>query len=120
MANDRSETVEPHVVHKTVPIHEIHHKTPQHHSANALPAVSIEEFKKQGGSLKGREERHDFFPGEPKVRTTPSPSSFRHSETLNRLFLGSRERKAVLEVALGSMAKGRGEFNAEFHPSSLS
>jgi len=61
------ETVEPHVVHKTVPIHEVHHNEAQHHSAHSLPPVSMEDFKQHGGSLKGREERQDFFPGEPKA-----------------------------------------------------
>ena len=54
-------------MHTTVPIHEIHHKEPLHHSAHALPAVGMDEFKKQGGALSGREERHDHFPGEPKT-----------------------------------------------------
>jgi hypothetical protein len=61
-----TETIEPHVTHTTVPIHEVHHNAAQHHAASALPAVSMAEFKKQGGSLTGREERQDGFIGEPK------------------------------------------------------
>ena len=61
------ETVEPHVVHTTVPVHEVHHNSAQHHSASALPAVTMDEFKKGGGSLSGREERHDAFSGEPRA-----------------------------------------------------
>jgi len=60
------ETIEPHVVHTTVPVHEVHHNSAQHHAATALPAVSMADFKKQGGSLTGREERVDRFSGEPK------------------------------------------------------
>jgi len=60
------ETIEPHVVHTTVPVHETHHNTAQHHTASALPAVSMSEFQQQGGSLTGREARHDHFQGEPK------------------------------------------------------
>jgi len=60
------ETVEPHVMHTTVPIHEVHHNKAQHHAATALPAMGIEEFKKSGGALGGREERVDHFKGEPK------------------------------------------------------
>ncbi|RYP61651.1 hypothetical protein DL769_007612 [Monosporascus sp. CRB-8-3] len=60
------ETVQPTVVHTTVPIHETHHNTAQHHSTSVLPTVSMDEFKKQGGSLGGREERFDAFEGEPK------------------------------------------------------
>lgn len=62
----QKETIEPHVVHTTVPIHEVHHEKAQHHSASALPAVSIDEFKKGGGSLTGREDRVDHFQGTPK------------------------------------------------------
>eukprot|EP01083_Nonionella_stella_P299742 1019699_1 len=51
------ETIQPTIVHTTVPIHEIHHNAAQHHSTSALPAVSMADFKKQGGVLTGREER---------------------------------------------------------------
>jgi len=60
------ETIEPHVVHTTVPVHETHHNAAQHHTASAMPAVSMSEFQQQGGSLTGRETRHDHFQGEPK------------------------------------------------------
>ncbi|KAK5118222.1 hypothetical protein LTR85_008202 [Meristemomyces frigidus] len=60
------QTIEPHVVHTTVPIHEVHHNAAQHHSTSALPAVSLADFKKQGGVLTGREERYDGFEGEPR------------------------------------------------------
>ena len=61
-----TEVIEPHVVHTTVPIHEVHHNAAQHHSTSALPAVSMADFKKQGGVLTGREERYDGFEGEPR------------------------------------------------------
>ncbi|KAK3677948.1 hypothetical protein LTR78_002043 [Recurvomyces mirabilis] len=60
------QTIEPHVTHTTVPIHEVHHNAAQHHSSSALPAVSMADFKKQGGVLAGREERYDGFQGEPR------------------------------------------------------
>ena len=60
------QTIEPHVTHTTVPIHEVHHNAAQHHSTSALPAVSMSDFKKQGGVLTGREERYDGFEGEPR------------------------------------------------------
>jgi hypothetical protein len=66
------ETIEPHVTHTTVPVHEVHHNASQHHAASALPAVSMSEFKQQGGALAGREERQDGFIGEPKSATDPS------------------------------------------------
>lgn len=61
----QKETVQPSVIHTTVPVHEIHQNEAKHHSASALPPVSMAEFKKQGGHLSGREERTDAFAGEP-------------------------------------------------------
>lgn len=55
------------MVHTTVPIHEVHHNEAKHHAASALPAVSMADFKRQGGSLTGREERYDGFDGEPRA-----------------------------------------------------
>ncbi|KAF2428622.1 hypothetical protein EJ08DRAFT_321729 [Tothia fuscella] len=60
------QTIQPNVVHTTVPIHEVHNNAAQHHSTTALPALSMDEFKKQGGSLTGRAERKDGFEGEPR------------------------------------------------------
>ncbi|KAM0801763.1 hypothetical protein BDR22DRAFT_165668 [Usnea florida] len=62
----QKETIQPSVVHTTVPIHEVHQNEAKHHAASALPAVSMADFKKQGGSLTGREERYDGFEGEPR------------------------------------------------------
>ncbi|KAF4535840.1 Allergen protein [Lasiodiplodia theobromae] len=62
----QKETIEPHVMHTTVPIHEIHHNAPQHHSTSALPPVSMDEFRRSGGTLTGRDERYDGFEGEPR------------------------------------------------------
>jgi len=63
----QKETIQPSVVHTTVPIHETHVNEAKHHAASALPAVSMADFKKQGGSLTGREERYDGFEGEPRA-----------------------------------------------------
>jgi len=60
------ETVQPSVVHTTVPIHEVHHNAAQHHSTSELPPVSMSEYKNRGGVLGGREEKYDGFEGEPK------------------------------------------------------
>ena len=62
----QKETIQPSIIHTTIPIHEIHHHEAKHHAASALPAVSMSEFRAQGGSLRGREERVDGFEGEPK------------------------------------------------------
>lgn len=63
----QKEVIQPTVVHTTVPIHEVHHNAPVHHTASALPAVSLSEYQRQGGTLSGREERIDGFEGEPKA-----------------------------------------------------
>ncbi|KAI1768935.1 hypothetical protein GGR53DRAFT_316899 [Hypoxylon sp. FL1150] len=60
------ETIQPSVVHTTVPVHETHHNPAQHHSTTELPPVSMDEFKNQGGALGGRHERFNAFEGEPK------------------------------------------------------
>lgn len=60
------ETIQPSVVHTTVPIHETHHNAAQHHAVSELPPVNMAEFKERGGILSGREERYDAFEGEPK------------------------------------------------------
>lgn len=40
---------------------------PKHHTASALPAMSMADFKAQGGNLDGRTERTDAFAGQPKA-----------------------------------------------------
>jgi len=62
----QKETIQPSVVHTTVPVHEIHQNEAKHHTATSLPAVTMDEFKRQGGSINGREERSDAFGGEPR------------------------------------------------------
>lgn len=60
------ETIEPHIVHKTKAVHEVHHDEPKHHEATQLPPVTMDEFKKQNGRLDGEAERTDTFVGEPR------------------------------------------------------
>ncbi|XXH05271.1 hypothetical protein Hte_011696 [Hypoxylon texense] len=60
------ETIQPNVVHTTVPVHETHHNPAQHHSTTSLPPVTMGEYKQQGGALGGRQERFNAFEGEPK------------------------------------------------------
>ncbi|KAI0845945.1 hypothetical protein F5Y00DRAFT_272610 [Daldinia vernicosa] len=61
------ETIQPSVVHTTVPIHETHHNPAQHHSTTSLPPVSAEEYRQRGGALAGEKERFDAFEGEPRT-----------------------------------------------------
>lgn len=60
------ETIEPHVVHTTVPIHETHHNKAQHHETTTLPTVHMSDWQSQGGLLHGRDERYDNFEGQPE------------------------------------------------------
>lgn len=68
----QKETIEPHVVHKTKAIKEVHQHEAVHHDAEQLPPVSIDEFKKQGGKLDGEAERVETFAGEPDNYTAPT------------------------------------------------
>ncbi|KAI9752366.1 MAG: hypothetical protein M1815_000578 [Lichina confinis] len=82
----QKEVIQPTVVHTTVPVHEVHHKEPVHHTASALPAVSLSDYQRQGGTLSGRNERIDGFEGEPKavaaaIGGTPLSSSTGHTGT---------------------------------------
>ncbi|KAH0031684.1 hypothetical protein KCU78_g2740, partial [Aureobasidium melanogenum] len=104
------ETIEPHVVHTTVPIHEVHHNAAQHHTASALPAVSMADFKKQGGVLTGREERYDGFEGEPRTvggahtSTTTTGTGLTgsgYSNTTGRETLGERVREGEADLKHG-------------------
>ncbi|KAF4556644.1 Hypothetical protein D9617_1g085220 [Elsinoe fawcettii] len=84
------QTIEPHVTHTTIPIHEVHHSAAQHHSTSALPAMSMADFKKAGGSLGGRDQRTEFFEGEPRSMQGHNPlsnnasSEFRRTGHVNR------------------------------------
>jgi len=63
----QKETIQPSVVHTTIPVHEVHQNESKHHTATQLPPVTMDDFNRQGGSLTGREERTDSFAGEPKA-----------------------------------------------------
>lgn len=63
----QKETIQPSVVHTTIPVHEVHQNEAKHHTASALPAMSMDDFKNSGGHLSGRDERRDEFQGEPKT-----------------------------------------------------
>ena len=51
------ETVQPEVVHTTMPVHETHHVQSQHHGLSALPMKTLDEFKGAGGLLQGNKSR---------------------------------------------------------------
>lgn len=62
------ETVQPTVVHTTIPIHETHHKKAEHHAATTLPTISMADFKSKGGAFGHDTAAHDHhykYEGEP-------------------------------------------------------
>jgi hypothetical protein len=69
------ETIQPEVVHTTVPIHEVHHNEARIHGTSTLPPVSMEQYKKQGGALGGATQRTDAFEGCPKGVSDTSTTS---------------------------------------------
>ncbi len=78
----QKDVIQPEVVHTTVPIHEVHHLGASHHPTTSLPAVSMDEYKKQGGTLSavsGSEQRTEEFEGCPKGVSTHS-----QGENINR------------------------------------
>lgn len=61
------ETIQPHVVHTTVPIHERIENEPVVHKGNVLPTLSMNEFNKAGHSLTGykKDPEHIEYEGDP-------------------------------------------------------
>jgi len=116
------QTIEPHVTHTTVPIHEVHHNAAQHHSASALPAVSMEDFKKQGGVLSGREERYDGFEGEPRqvgnsTHTSATEMGGRGLEGRSTDAYGTNERSGTGSGVAGERTSERDEYGSQSKPS---
>lgn len=95
----QKEIIQPEVVHTTIPVHEVHHQSAQHHGTTTLPPVNIDEFKKQGGVLSGRQERRSQFEGCPEgvhkdgecpVGSHPNHTSG-HSSGINSSGINSRD-----------------------------
>ncbi|KAI5781519.1 hypothetical protein EDC01DRAFT_241390 [Geopyxis carbonaria] len=62
------EVIQPTVIHTTIPIHERIEHEPTFHPATVQPKMTMEDFRKAGGSLEGKPEIRDVFEGEPQVR----------------------------------------------------
>jgi hypothetical protein len=61
------ETIQPEVVHTTVPIHEIHRAEAEYHGTSVLPMKKMEEFTAGGGNLTGGGQKaNEAYEGEPK------------------------------------------------------
>lgn len=61
------ETIQPEVVHTTIPIHETHHAGAQHHGMSALPMKTLDEFTRAGGIVTGsKSHTHEEYEGAPR------------------------------------------------------
>ncbi|KIX97165.1 uncharacterized protein Z520_07279 [Fonsecaea multimorphosa CBS 102226] len=81
------ETIQPEVVHTTVPIHETHHAAAQHHGLSALPMKTLDEFKKVGGVLTGgSHSAHEEYEGAPRPYNDKLSTTF---EKLEEKFHGT-------------------------------
>ncbi|KAF2223982.1 hypothetical protein BDZ85DRAFT_234114 [Elsinoe ampelina] len=109
------QTVEPHVVHTTIPIHEVHHSAAQHHSTSALPAMSMADFKKSGGTLGGREQKNDFFEGEPRSMHGHNPLSDNASSEFRQTGHGHSKHDSATTGVIGGVhdANGTGVTGAD-------
>ncbi|RMZ92218.1 hypothetical protein DV736_g534, partial [Chaetothyriales sp. CBS 134916] len=105
----QKETIQPEVVHTTVPVHETHHTASQHHGISALPTKTLDEFNRAGGSLAGsKEHAHEEYDGPP----------CQYNENLNTTFekLGFASDKSSSSNAAASGTTGnsnRGTYTAK-------
>jgi len=75
------ETIQPEVVHTTVPVHETHHAAAQHHGISALPMKTLDEFKTAGGVLTGgKHSSHEQYEGAPRQYNEKLSTTFEKLE----------------------------------------
>lgn len=98
--------LEPHVIHTTYPIHEVHINEAKHHSASSLPEVTLAEFQRQGGTLAGREERVDSFSGAPRSIDDAVTDS-QHNKVLGGP--GAAGTTTVTGAGIGGASSGGGK-----------
>jgi len=97
------ETVQPEVVHTTVPIHEIHHGSAQHHGISALPMKTLDEFKQAGGALTGsKSHTHEEYEGAPR------PYNEKLSTTLEKVLPGHHGQQTGMTGSHSGMGTGAG------------
>lgn len=80
------ETVQPEVVHTTVPVHETHHAPAQHHGMSALPMKTLDEFTRSGGMVGGSKSHvHEEYAGAPR------PYNEKLSTTIEKILPGHHD-----------------------------
>lgn len=57
--------VQPTVVHTTVPVHQVIHKSAHFSEPTSLTPVSLTDFQQHGGHLQGREPHETTYTGKP-------------------------------------------------------
>jgi len=95
------ETIQPHVVHTTIPVHERIEHEPMVHKGNVLPAVTMAEFTQAGHKLEGyrKQPEHIEYEGEPLAIDGKSHVGFGEG-------LGSSNRSG--EYSTGNTGTGLG------------
>ena len=91
------ETITPEVVHTTVPIHETHHASAQHHGTSVLPMKELKDIHSTGGILSDGQTRTDQYEGCPKPyndkmkidRTEADQDVHSHTKNLGTAGFGS-------------------------------
>ncbi|KAK5955250.1 hypothetical protein OHC33_003932 [Knufia fluminis] len=93
------ETLQPEVVHTTVPIHEVHHGSAQHHGMSALPMKSLDEFKQAGGIISGsKSHTHEEYDGAPR------PYNEKLSTTIEKVLPGHHGSHSGTHTGMGAGA----------------
>jgi len=81
----QKETIQPHIVHNVIPVHERIDKEPTVHKTTVNPTMTMEEFKHAGGHHTGTHKEHHEYTGDPlKVDPNANVSIGKHH-------LGDRE-----------------------------
>ena len=110
--------IQPEVIHTTVPIHEVHHNAAQVHSTTSLPAMSMDEFKKKGGSLGGQSERVSSFEGCPQGKGI-HPEHDHTMKTVHSASADASSSSSSAAGASGSAAASKGLHTEEQRKPSL-
>jgi len=91
------ETIQPEVVHTTVPIREIRRAEAEHHGLLVLPMKKMEEFTAGGILTGGGQKAHETYEGEPK--------SYNQAMQIDRLMPMSTSRLRTACMIISALVK---------------
>lgn len=101
------ETVQPEVVHTTVPIHETHQAGAQHHGMSALPMKSLDEFTRSGGIIHGNKSHtHEEYEGAPR------PYNEKLSTTIEKVLPGHHGSSTHGTGMSGTHSSSSGDYDS--------